>query len=298
MGPAKAGDANMALEKYEAKRVFDRTPEPPARPGRPHRKPIFVMQEHNASRLHYDFRLEADGVLKSWAVPKQPSMDPATKRLAVQVEDHPLDYAVFEGTIPEGQYGAGTVSIWDRGTYDNLLTDKPVPQTVAEGTAEGRLEFTLHGEKLRGNFALIRMGGKRRGKDNWLLIKLKDELAPPEADGDDRPARKASVGRAAKARTSSPRRRHSGQPPAEGVSFTNLDKVMFPEGEITKREVIEYYRRIAPRLCRSCATGQRLWSGCRTAWEAGRRTSGRRTRRRRTRPGSRAPNCPAWKARR
>src|SRR5437868_15371155 len=109
-------------------------------------------------------------------------MDAAHKRLAVRVEDHPLAYAAFAGTIPEGQYGAGTVSIWDRGTYDNLLADKPTPQTLSEGIDAGRVEFALHGKKLRGRFALIRMKGRGRGKDNWLLIKMKDELARPEAN--------------------------------------------------------------------------------------------------------------------
>ena len=175
----------MALEDHEAERDSRKTPEPKAKPGKPHRKPTFVIQEHHASRLHYDFRLEADRVLKSWAVPKVPSMDPAHKRLAVRVVDHPLGYADFEGTIPEGQYGAGTVAIWDRGTYDNLLAEKPVPQTVAEGIEAGRLEVALDGKKLRGRFALVRMRGKGRGKGNWLLIKMKDDLARPEAGRGD-----------------------------------------------------------------------------------------------------------------
>ena len=171
----------MALKAYRDKRDFAQTPEPPPTPGlkrkRARQRPMFVVQEHHASRLHYDFRLEADGVLKSWAVPKDPSMTPAQKRLAVHVEDHPLAYATFEGTIPAGQYGAGTVTIWDQGHYDNLLADKPVPQTVTEGIAAGRLEFALHGQKLQGRFALIRMRGKGRGQEQWLLIKMQDAFA-------------------------------------------------------------------------------------------------------------------------
>jgi bifunctional non-homologous end joining protein LigD len=130
-----------------------------------------VVHEHHARRLHYDFRLEVEGVLKSWAVPKGPSMDPAHKRLAVQVEDHALAYATFTGTIPEGQYGAGTVTIWDQGTYDNLRTD----QTVMEGIAAGRLEFALDGKQLQGRFGLIRMRGKGRGHAHWLLMKMHEE---------------------------------------------------------------------------------------------------------------------------
>jgi DNA ligase D-like protein (predicted 3'-phosphoesterase) len=150
----------VALEEYKAKRNFRQTPEPGPRADKGHRRPIFVIQEHHASHLHYDFRLEADGVLKSWAVPKQPSLSPAEKRLAVRVEDHPLGYATFEGTIPEGQYGAGDVRVWDHGTYTNLLADKVQPRTVAEGIDAGRLELALHGDKLRGRYALVRMKGR------------------------------------------------------------------------------------------------------------------------------------------
>ena len=142
------------------------------RPWQP--RPLFVVQEHHARRLHYDFRLEADGVLKSWAVPKGPSTDPAHKRLAVQVGDHPLAYATFAGTIPAGQYGAGTVTIWDQGTYDNVLAERPVPQTVPEGIAAGHLELVLYGTKLQGQFALIRMHGTGRGTQQWLLSKRPD----------------------------------------------------------------------------------------------------------------------------
>ena len=135
----------MSLNEYTARRDFRATAEPQGRRRPAIGAPIFVVQEHHASHLHYDFRLEADGVLKSWALPKGPSLDPAQKRLAIQVEDHPLAYATFEGTIPEGQYGAGTVEIWDHGTYDNLLADKPEPQTVAEGINAGHLEFAQIG---------------------------------------------------------------------------------------------------------------------------------------------------------
>jgi bifunctional non-homologous end joining protein LigD len=166
----------MALEMYTQKRHFGTTPEPHPRLDKAHRRPIFVVQEHHASRLHYDFRLEADGVLQNWAVPKQPSLNPAVKRLAVQVEDHPLEYANVSGGIPAGEYGAGLVHIWDKGTYENLLARKPHPQTIAEGIDAGHLEVRLHGRKLKGNFALIRMS-KRGQKASWLLIKMQDAQA-------------------------------------------------------------------------------------------------------------------------
>src|SRR3954469_21811007 len=165
----------MSLKEYKRKRDFGKTPEPQG--GDPKAAPglQFVVQKHAASRLHYDFRLEYDGTLKSWAVPKGPSLDPTVKSLAVQVEDHPLDYATFEGVIPQGEYGGGTVMVWDRGTWEPEID--PV-----KGFKQGKLKFRLHGEKLNGSWALVRMGG-RAGDDgkNWLLIKHRDEEAKPLA---------------------------------------------------------------------------------------------------------------------
>jgi len=175
----------MALEEYKRKRKFEQTPEPPpkveAKAG--HR---FVVQKHDATRLHYDFRLEMEGVLKSWAVPKGPSLDPADKRLAMQVEDHPVSYFDFEGIIPEGNYGAGTVMVWDVGTWQPLspvpVQGKYLPGTEAEAVAmlaKGDLKFRLDGKKLKGDFALIKMKGRRPGSKGteWLLIKKHDDHA-------------------------------------------------------------------------------------------------------------------------
>jgi bifunctional non-homologous end joining protein LigD len=164
VAPIRKGETAMPLLEYRAKRDFKKASEPAgAGKSKAHKLPIFVVQEHHASHLHYDFRLEADGVLKSWAVPKGPSLDPAVRRLAVQVEDHPIGYATFEGTIPKGQYGGGTVKIWDHGVYENRMGDKAAPQTVAEAIQGGRLEFVMHGAKLKGKFALIRMGARGMG---------------------------------------------------------------------------------------------------------------------------------------
>jgi bifunctional non-homologous end joining protein LigD len=165
----------MDLTEYKRKRNFRRTPEP-AGNGKPRRKNLYVIQKHDASRLHYDFRLELDGTLKSWAVPKGPSLDPSVKSLAVQVEDHPLSYADFEGIIPEGEYGGGTVMVWDQGTWD--------PEgDASQGYKRGKLSFVLHGEKLKGKWSLVQMGGRAGdGGKNWLLIKADDRSASKTKD--------------------------------------------------------------------------------------------------------------------
>lgn len=161
----------MGLQQYRKMRDFKRTPEPRGRSISPAEHLQFVIQKHAASRLHYDFRLELDGMLKSWAVPKGPSLDPAHKRLAVHVEDHPLDYAGFEGIIPPKQYGAGTVLLWDRGYWSPVGDPR-------SSYRRGRLKFALHGEKLHGLWNLVRMGGRQEaGKENWLLIKEQDKEA-------------------------------------------------------------------------------------------------------------------------
>src|SRR5919108_1473432 len=165
-----------ALRAYREKRDFRRSPEPSGTRGRGRKKePQFVVQKHDATSLHYDFRLEADGVLKSWAVPKGPSLNPADKRLAMPTEDHPLDYADFEGVIPEGQYGAGAVIVWDAGTYRNLTERDGEPVAVEDAVEAGHVKVWLEGRKLTGGYALTRMGGG--GRSRWILVKLRDEGA-------------------------------------------------------------------------------------------------------------------------
>jgi bifunctional non-homologous end joining protein LigD len=172
----------MSLDEYKRKRRFEETPEPPPKIEKQSRH-RFVVQRHAATRLHYDFRLEMDGVLKSWAVPKGPSLDPADKRLAMQVEDHPVSYFDFEGTIPAGNYGGGTVMVWDAGTWEPLspvpVNGEYVPGTEKEAAAmlaKGDLKFRLKGKRLKGDFALVHIKGRAGSKGNeWLLIKKKDD---------------------------------------------------------------------------------------------------------------------------
>jgi bifunctional non-homologous end joining protein LigD len=167
------------LKKYRSMRDFGVTAEPSGGKPKGTKLPIFVIQKHHASRLHYDFRLEMEGVLKSWAVPKGPSYDPATKRLAMMTEDHPYDYASFEGVIPAGQYGGGNVIIWDNGTWEFIEPgDDPV-----KALKSGKLTFRMFGKKMFGEWALVKIHGRGDGKGNeWLLLKHRDEFANADVD--------------------------------------------------------------------------------------------------------------------
>lgn len=172
---------DSTLSEYEKKRDFRSSPEPQGKTSAQGDEPVFVIQKHDASNLHYDFRIEVDGVLKSWAVPKGPSTDPRQKRLAVPTEDHPLEYADFEGVIPEDEYGGGTVLLWDRGPYRNLRAAKDDDgASMAESLADGKIEVWLEGSKIRGGYAVVRTGGD---DERWLLIKMDDD----EADARRRP---------------------------------------------------------------------------------------------------------------
>jgi bifunctional non-homologous end joining protein LigD len=167
----------MALKLYNEKRNFKETSEPAGKVKKSVSKLIFVIQRHKASRLHYDFRLELDGVLKSWAVPKGPSLNPKDKRLAMMVEDHPYDYKDFTGIIPEGNYGAGIVEIWDKGTYADIENSprEKAEKVLRAGLKSGNLKFQLFGKKLKGEFALVKLKGKE--DNSWLLIKHNDDYA-------------------------------------------------------------------------------------------------------------------------
>lgn len=183
----------MALKDYNNKRKFDETTEPKGKAKKSKDQLIFVVQRHAASRLHYDFRLEMEGVLKSWAVPKGPSLDPKDKRLAMMVEDHPYDYKDFEGNIPEGNYGAGQVEVWDSGTYEPLddtsqLSDE---KELLQELKAGSLKFILHGKKLKGEFALVKM--KNAENNAWLLIKHKDDFAEDQYDAEENTSTKSLV---------------------------------------------------------------------------------------------------------
>jgi bifunctional non-homologous end joining protein LigD len=250
-------------------RRFDKTPEPkgvePGQTGR-HR---FVVHEHHASVLHFDFRLEIDGVLKSWSIPRGPSMNPSDRRLAVQVEDHPIEYRKFEGDIPEGQYGAGRSLIWDSGTY------RPEGDP-AKAWKEGSLEFTIDGNNLKGGFALFKMKGRERGgKPQWLLIKKKDRYADEDwvlLQREPGGARSKPGGSSASRRDGKRRVSESKRKPGEAISraaflrkrvlegdltvrlgrdiveATSLEKVYWPDEGYTKGDLIRYYMKVASHI--------------------------------------------------
>ncbi len=239
------------LEEYKKKRHFERTPEPPAEVERRLQTFTFVVQKHDARRLHYDLRLESDGVLKSWAVPKGPSMNPRDRRLAVPTEDHPLAYADFEGNIPKGEYGAGTVQVWDRGIYANLKSGGR-NRSIAEDVEAGQVEVVLQGEKLKGAFALTRT---RRGEgESWLLVKMRDAQASEDYDPVATAADSVLSGRSIeeirenkpflKAKPPNQRLSLDGQE----VRLVNLGKVLFPKARFAKIDVINYYLAIAPYI--------------------------------------------------
>ncbi len=197
--PRDVADPEDPLVDYRRKRDFAKTPEPSGThtPGASGDTGGFVVQIHDARRMHFDFRLEVDGVLKSWAVPKGPTHDPTEKRLAVPTEDHPLDYRDFEGVIAPGEYGGGTVIVWDQGTYRSLATDRrgnPVP--FADALAAGHASFWMDGSKLHGGYALTRTRGGAPGEsETWLLVKRKDRYAGTTDAPDPRRARSVLTGR-------------------------------------------------------------------------------------------------------
>ena len=260
------------MDEYQKKRDFSKTAEPSGRrtAGRQGKALSFVVQKHDATRLHYDFRLELDGVLKSWAVTKGPSANPADKRLAVRVEDHPLDYGDFEGTIPKGEYGGGTVMLWDEGTWEPIGDPH-------EGLEQGELKFVLHGKRMKGSWVLVHMKGRDSGgRENWLLIKHRDEYAR-ESDGlTDRFTTSVDTGRdlegiarglksrrkssqSAKPATKAKSRRKlksmsltddMGIAAAEqlGVKLTSPDRIVYPDEGITKARLVAYYAAVAERM--------------------------------------------------
>jgi bifunctional non-homologous end joining protein LigD len=282
---SREGSASRPLATYKEKRDFERTPEPAGRKGRRRKgERRFVVQRHRARALHYDLRFEIDGVLVSWAVPKGPTLDPKVKRMAVHVEDHPMEYAAFEGVIPQGQYGGGDVIVWDHGTWEPYGTDDP-----AAAVAEGELHAEVHGEKLRGRLVLVRREDKGPGHENeWLLLHKRDEHAVEGWDPEAHPRSVVSGLTNEEVKASPSRRWRSDRPAAKAeesveedeveqvgddelaaledlgksggtwevfgrkLKVTNLDKVLFPgrEGEepVTKRELLAYAARIAPSV--------------------------------------------------
>ncbi len=230
----------MGLKEYRKKRRFDVTPEPAGEEKRPGRGRslsfAFVVQKHRATALHYDFRLEWKGVLLSWAVPKGPSLNPADKRLAMAVEDHPLEYAKFEGIIPEGEYGGGTVMVWDRGTWT------PESPDVDEALKKGDLKFWLDGKKLHGSWVLVRTRGRyqQEGKTAWLLIKHRDEFATEGDVAEEEPrsvVSKRLLVEIARDEGGNMEKAASGDPPALLEKMLKNPKLIAPPKKAKKKAV-------------------------------------------------------------
>lgn len=261
--------APQALKKYNAKRNFKESIEPKGKVKKGNKQPIFTIQKHNASHLHYDFRIEVDGVMPSWAVPKGPSLDPKVKRLAIMTEDHPMDYARFEGTIAPGNYGAGQVIVWDIGTYENIKHDHDgVLIPLAECIKRGTVEIFLHGTKLQGAYALIRTH-LDNGKD-WLLIKMRDEYANarrnPVSTQPESAISGVTIGELKKGKTIEQKKVIKKKIKAVAkknskvsddsvvkingidIEITHPEKIIFPKSNITKKEFVSYYERVAPYM--------------------------------------------------
>jgi bifunctional non-homologous end joining protein LigD len=234
MAPKRADDDLSRygrLAEYNRKRRFDVTPEPPGKAGKKRARALqFVVQKHRASHLHYDFRIEHEGVMLSWAIAKGPSLDPGVRRLAMMTEPHPMDYNAFEGVIPEGEYGGGTVMIWDRGTWE------PESPDVNKALAKGDLKMRLHGKKLKGSWVLVRMRDRQ-----WLLIKHRDQYASPTLD--------LTV---AKPRSVVSRRTMAGIARAAGASARQLEQAAGADPDSSGRPALappapEERRRATPR---------------------------------------------------
>jgi len=239
---------DQSLYEYHKKRDFTQTPEPSSeKPKKTGKHPIFVVQKHDASRLHYDFRLEIGDILVSWAVPKGPSTDPTEKRLAMRTEDHPLEYSDFEGVIPEGEYGAGTVIVWDTGTYRYLEGKHGTKPPIDKALNEGHITVWLEGKKLKGGYALTRMDSK--GK--WLMVKIRDDEADARRNPVNTQPESVLSGRTNDELAAESEHQNTGKynylshSKRHTVDFSNTDKLFFPDEGITKGDFIEYYGRIA-----------------------------------------------------
>jgi bifunctional non-homologous end joining protein LigD len=250
--PCVSGEVmTTKLKKYEAKRDFEKTPEPQPLVKKSSAVPIFVIQQHHASHMHYDFRLEMDGMLKSWAVPKGPSTNPKEKRLAALTEDHPLEYATFEGIIPEG-YGAGSVIVWDTGTYENLTEKNGKKLSMAQAFKNKHIKIKLNGKKLQGAYAITWF------KDNdWLLVKVNDEYADarsnPVSSKPESVLSKKTIEELDTKKGPANNGQKKNDKTVDGalktvhhdIQLSHLDKLYFPESSITKGNVIDYYQKIA-----------------------------------------------------